>query len=299
MYEIPAGFTVKKEKILSALAVPDAEYTDLSPKGSVDEGIRDLINIINGMEGLVTTSSCAGRITVFLEGTKAEGNGAEHADDELQITQPSVPGGKGRGGRWLFVSHERIDFKSTLIEQPLSKLFSMGHQIDGRPPLDPKKTRYVRFQFEPMILHIMAASLQHAKPILSAAINAGFRETGLQSLKNLEDLNAFPMVAIRSSGLALGSLIGFANDIDGEGIQSLVDENYLNVLLDLANERFEANTQRINRLKSQMNPSSKENEIAWEDPFARKARKKAEGLQRRDRHRNEVAIENGIDNQET
>ena len=138
----------------------------------------------------------------------------------------------------------------------------------------------------------MAASLHHAKPILSAAINAGFRESGLQSLKNLDDPNAFPMVAIRSSGLALGSVIGFAVDDEGENIQSLVDEHYLKILLDLANERFEVNTKRINRFKNHLTLGSRDMEVVWEDSAARRARKKAEGSQHRDRLRSESIIEN-------
>jgi tRNA wybutosine-synthesizing protein 3 len=67
---IAPGFVVRKSKILSDLSVPDAEYTDLSPKGSVDEGIRDLIRDINALDGLVTTSSCAGRVSIFVEGSK-------------------------------------------------------------------------------------------------------------------------------------------------------------------------------------------------------------------------------------
>jgi tRNA wybutosine-synthesizing protein 3 len=67
---LPPSFIRKKAKILSQLAVPAAEYDDLSPKGSIDDGIRDLIDEINACEAFVTTSSCAGRVSVFLEGQK-------------------------------------------------------------------------------------------------------------------------------------------------------------------------------------------------------------------------------------
>lgn len=66
----PASFIRRKETILAQLALPDDEYTDLSPKGTVDAGIRDLIDEINALDGLVTTSSCAGRVSVFLEGRR-------------------------------------------------------------------------------------------------------------------------------------------------------------------------------------------------------------------------------------
>jgi len=51
-------FEARKQKILEQLDTPDAEYHDLSPKGSVDAPIRDLIGEINSLESLVTTSSC-------------------------------------------------------------------------------------------------------------------------------------------------------------------------------------------------------------------------------------------------
>src|SRR5689334_16583600 len=38
---------------------------DKSPKGNVDDGVWELINEINAVEGLVTTSSCAGRVSCF------------------------------------------------------------------------------------------------------------------------------------------------------------------------------------------------------------------------------------------
>ncbi|KAL9007598.1 MAG: hypothetical protein Q9180_009617 [Flavoplaca navasiana] len=117
-----------------------------------------------------------------------------------------------------------------------------------------------------MILHIATASLSHAAPILSAAISAGFRESGVQSLKNLTDPNAIPLVAVRSAGLAFESVIGIvrgdsvqplydcASNEDGrqeeEVIEALVGEEYLEMLVDVANERFEANSERIRRFEA-------------------------------------------------
>jgi hypothetical protein len=33
-------FSLKKDRILTQLALPDSTYKDLSPKGKVDEGIK-------------------------------------------------------------------------------------------------------------------------------------------------------------------------------------------------------------------------------------------------------------------
>ena len=134
----------------------------------------------------------------------------------------------------------------------------------------------------------MAASLKHAQPVLSSAIDAGFRESGIQSLKNLDDPNAFPMVAIRTSGLALSSLIGFAtNDTNGaEIVHAMVDESHLRLLLQLANGRFEANAERIKRFEEnlfQKIESRQRLDPNWEDSKTRQERKRAEGLREQER----------------
>lgn len=99
---IPPSFARRKEAILAQLAVPDDEYTDLSPKGTVDAGIRDLIDEINGLDGLVTTSSCAGRVSVFLEGRRAGQGGPAAADEGSLLLLPghhlAVEEGEGGDG---------------------------------------------------------------------------------------------------------------------------------------------------------------------------------------------------------
>lgn len=180
---LPNSFLRKKVKILHDLAVPSETYDDLSPKGSVDEGIRDLIDEINGLEGFVTTSSCAGRVSVFLEGSKGpskvdknerggDGEGDEDGERSLggqsiaetagETVQESVQetragvGGKGGGGRWLFVSHERIPLPphnatSSIQEDLVSKL---GMKLPGSSTsvaeFGPGR-RNIHFKFEPMV----------------------------------------------------------------------------------------------------------------------------------------------------
>jgi tRNA wybutosine-synthesizing protein 3 len=159
---LPPSFQAKKKRILSQLAVPLEQYDDLSPKGSVDEGIRDLIGEINGVEGCVTTSSCAGRVSVFLEGRKnsseegdgeveknEEGDGEEQDGASARETKAGV-GGKGGGGRWLFVSHDPID-----IEKHASDVVGyLGMQRkDGDVVIEgsAREVRFIHFKFEPMV----------------------------------------------------------------------------------------------------------------------------------------------------
>jgi len=136
----PAGlFAAKKAKILSQLSVPDAEYSDASPKGSVDDGIRDLIDEINALDGLVTTSSCAGRVSVFVEGKKTA-----EAGDHGQI---AGVGGKGAGGAWLFVSHEPVSETGGWINSLELREPGAGVKDDGTL----KDKRLIHFKFEPMV----------------------------------------------------------------------------------------------------------------------------------------------------
>ena len=139
---ISETFARRKGKILQELSVPHAEYSDRSPKGTVDEGIRQLINEINAYEGLVTTSSCAGRISVF-----QEGNG-------ISSDMPGVPGGKG-GGKFLFVSHEPVVLSEDGSLRQLPEIFGGGEGPggDGVCVSDTwaPGQRFVRFAFEPMV----------------------------------------------------------------------------------------------------------------------------------------------------
>lgn len=43
---------------------------DKSPKGSLDIPIADLVNFINNQNDYVTTSSCSGRISIFVSEQK-------------------------------------------------------------------------------------------------------------------------------------------------------------------------------------------------------------------------------------
>ena len=175
-------FSQKKSKILSQLSVPDTEYADASPKGSVDAGIRDLINEINALEGVVTTSSCAGRVSVYLEGQKktkgksagrgedeserAGGEGGGDGDEIVGERNSSTAGGKG-GGEWLFVSHDPLPVSLISGEgvgsTSWSRLFGLGdsrgesgageagREVRGDEDGVSSQPRLIHFKFEPMV----------------------------------------------------------------------------------------------------------------------------------------------------
>lgn len=127
---MPASFRDRKEKILGELSTPENQYHDLSPKGSVDAGIRDLISEINGLSEYVTTSSCAGRIAVYLEGPK------------------KVKG----GGQWLFTSHDPVDLSKICTDGNVYGSFGMEMKSEVSAPSGKVcEARFVHFKFEPMV----------------------------------------------------------------------------------------------------------------------------------------------------
>ena len=72
------SFADRKARILAEI--------DRSPKGSWDARIVALLNWINDQPGIVTTSSCSGRVALYR--SPAEGS--------------------QKAGSWLFVSHDPV-----------------------------------------------------------------------------------------------------------------------------------------------------------------------------------------------
>ncbi|PQE07115.1 hypothetical protein CJF31_00004764 [Rutstroemia sp. NJR-2017a BVV2] len=302
MIPLPQSFLNQKKDILAKLSVPLSEYTDRSPKGSVDIGIRELIDEINEFEGCVTTSSCAGRVSVFLEGRKG---GSASLEDDLQeygegevrenttAAKSASIGGKGAGGKWLYVSHDPLGVdtlergeSSKTLHELLGMKRDSGSAFQMRAGDKPGDVRWVRFKFEPMILHILTASLPQAQKVLTAASQAGFRESGALNLTPAgSEGAATPMVGIRSMGLALQSFVGVYDEDAGEA-RCIVDETQLSILLRIANERFEENARRIERFRMLLREGAGEKRrvgeggAEWEDAEVRRERKREEGLRR-------------------
>ncbi|OQO07186.1 hypothetical protein B0A48_07755 [Cryoendolithus antarcticus] len=269
-------FTAKKAHILSQLAVPDSDYSDLSPIGAVDPNIRQLVHEINELEGFVTTSSCSGRIAVYLEGSPKTSSLSTEDDS---VTAKTTTGGKG-GGQWLYVSHDPLRVDDTDEPSIVLALLNLPTSNSIVFPAHVNSTRYIHLKFEPLILHILCPSLSHAQHALSAALTSGFRESGISSI----NVDGMVMVAVRTAGLAFDSIIGFANDT---GLQSLmVTEQYLRTLIAVANARFVVNEKRKGRFRETLlhavsKPAHGEKGDEWEPTHARRERKRAEGLQRK------------------
>ena len=319
---LPEFFTNKKSRILAELSTPSADYSDKSPKGSIDEPIRDLINLINSYPGWVTTSSCSGRVAVFVEGPKSisddgdDGNADINELENFYVTKKKtkvVTGGKG-GGRWLYVSHTPIPSPLPLEHAP-SELFCLPPPSEmPASSLSPSAStaapspRLVHLTFSPLILHVLCATLQHAKPLLAAAINAGLRESGVQSLKALDDEEHGVMVGIRTMGVGFSTVVGVASEWSGgesaeerlqhAEVKTLVSEEYLGMCVGVVNEKFEANEERRRRLEGELTRVvEKEGRGEGESKEEKWERKRREGLKRQERQEEENRggeIEEGV-----
>jgi tRNA wybutosine-synthesizing protein 3 len=104
-----------------------------------------MLEHINLHSSYVTTSSCSGRIALFVD--------TAH-DDERQ---------RGKGGKWLLCAHDEIR-----IEEVMDAL----DKAQTTPGL-------VYLKAEPFIMHVQCKSLDDACKFLETAKVAGFRESGI------------------------------------------------------------------------------------------------------------------------
>lgn len=308
---IQAAFVNKKAQIIAEITDHDSDtYNDKSPKGTIDTEIIDLIEEINAFEKYVTTSSCAGRVAVFVEGHKAcLPSSEEHNTDDGVTVAGAGPGGKGYGNKWLFVSHESVPIStsnedSNADDASLHTLFGLEDRNSPEQKLPGKGGRLIKLSFSPLILHILCSDLRAAKPLLAAAINAGFRESGVHSLKALDEPATGVMVGIRTAGLVFETVVGYVDESgEHERYTSCVSEDYLRMCLDAVNERFTWNVERKERLRKELRTiTARSIKDQREDKDVRRERKRAEGLQRqrdtersRESHMAEVDLSNSLD----
>jgi len=132
-------FTSQKQKYLEGLAKTEK---DRSKKGDVDDAIRPLLDAINACAEYYTTSSCAGRIDLFVEPAS----------------------GKKHEGQWLYVSHDEAD-----EDEVRKALTSLPEDASGT----------VWFRMEGAILHVCAANLDAADQFLKQCKAAGWKHSGV------------------------------------------------------------------------------------------------------------------------
>jgi tRNA wybutosine-synthesizing protein 3 len=144
-------FATKKREILQQLAEPEGSYANLPVRRSIDVGIRELVDEINDMETLVTTSSCAGRIAVYLESRPSQQSLSTSTSTSTSTTVNSIDTQHLPidGGQWLFVSHDPLPLSGMGSVAPV---LGFSDHTDLTFPSDVEGMRWVRCKFEPMVM---------------------------------------------------------------------------------------------------------------------------------------------------
>ncbi|XP_078263993.1 tRNA wybutosine-synthesizing protein 3 homolog isoform X2 [Rhinoraja longicauda] len=183
---------------------------DSSRKGRVDAALRALLALINGSAAYSSCSSCSGRL-LLLAGT-----------DETEGQKQNCP--------WLFVTHEKCQKEDVVA----------GLQAAQDNAV---------FKFEPFILHVECRAVEDAQLLHSAAVNSGFRNSGITISKKGKI-----MMAVRSTHCLEVPLCHRG--------QVLVSEDYIEYLVQVANRKMEENQRRIDRfhacLRSMLDPAAPE-----------------------------------------
>ncbi|MBW00536.1 tRNA wybutosine-synthesizing protein 3, partial [Eschrichtius robustus] len=126
---------------------------DLSRKGSVDEDVVELVQLLNGREQFFTTSSCAGRIILLDQGI----NGSEVQKQNCC---------------WLLVTHKPCVKDDVIVA--LKK--ANGDAI---------------LKFEPLVLHVQCRQLQDAQILLSSVSlvhKSSYLNCSLQAVRSTHGL---------------------------------------------------------------------------------------------------------------
>ncbi|CUS20716.1 LAQU0S01e13014g1_1 [Lachancea quebecensis] len=211
------AFQQKKEHILAEIK---SSSLDLSPKGTIDELCFPIMNLINAHMDMVTTSSCSGRLSVFVEGNKVH-------DKEIKT------GGKGEGGKWLFVTHDREQVKSWIekLEEPV--IFQSEYNLKRMGA----STRYILYKYEPFILHVKCRDFSSASTLFNTAMSCGFRESGIGSNN---------IVALRIN-IKLDVPIGYLDELTGK-LVFFVDPKYIELMDYITLSKFTENANKMQEL---------------------------------------------------
>lgn len=123
---------------------------------------------------------------------------------------------KKQESNWLFKTHKPTSFK----------------EIKSKLKNHPKHK--VWFRFEPLILHIVADTIQNAQKLVNIARNIGFKRSGIQSTR-------------KKITIEIASTEILATIIADKG-KLLINDDYLKVLIKEANKKLKRTRKKIKRL---------------------------------------------------
>nr|XP_060629720.1 tRNA wybutosine-synthesizing protein 3 homolog [Anolis sagrei ordinatus] len=185
---------------------------DESRKGSVDEPIEDLVRLLNGRESFCTTSSCSGRVVVLEQPPAPRPPPRGQATTGFEVQKQNCT--------WLMVTHQICTIEDVLTALQKAKEDAV-------------------FKFEPFVLHVQCRELQDAQLLHTVAIEAGFRNSGITVGRKGKII-----MAVRSTHCLEVPL--------SQKGKLMVSEEYVDFVVQVANQKMEENRKRIDRFYSSL-----------------------------------------------
>lgn len=181
------------------------EGLDLSRKGSIDAPLEGLVDFINTHNDMFTLSSCSGRIVILRE---------SHSSDKIRKA----------GCEWIQVSHAELD-PSEGFDALMKRTAGPGCVV---------------LKFEPFVLHVQCRNMTEAQKVHRAALESGFRNSGLSVSRAGKVVSA-----VRSThGLEVP-----LTDDDGS---DLVTKEYVEFVVRKSNSKLIENLERIRKFEDKL-----------------------------------------------
>lgn len=266
---------------------------DRSLKGLVDVGMVPICDFLNNHHNFVTTSCCSGRITCYQRAATVAGSrlknkgklifvshgyvepqrageildlvkrGHRHYPEKQGAVHGPQNGGQKHAGVFCEGGRSTVAKIAASCEvQPAGAKSPMIATGGNTHPFDSLLIS-TDLKFEPLILHVECRDTASAMLLLSAALAAGLKQSGISSLGKRN------VVAIRGSQRLEVPLthpvfsgagkrcISFDKPVfNGEGAvprgaaEVAVDEPFMQLLLTSCNERLKVNEMQIRRLET-------------------------------------------------
>ena len=213
------AFDARKRREIANLVFADDENTrrDASRAGAVDARAARVVRAVCESAHYFTTSSCSGRISVFGDAVSRE------SDDGEERT---------KGGLWAYVSHDPADVDEVLRAiADAEALDEDAGSASGGGGGGCAATLTLRF--EPFILSVEARDVAHGAAFVKCARECGYRESGITACEKRVICAARCQIRMEAPIRAGGKRL-----VDDDGVRALVA---------LANEKFDANAQRMER----------------------------------------------------
>jgi tRNA(Phe) wybutosine-synthesizing methylase Tyw3 len=240
----PQSYHQRKAHVLAQLSSGEI---DKSPKGFIDEHIADLCHWINKRPNIYTTSSCSGRITLFLHGEESKGGHwllathdktteEEVANSLLQLI-PKNDAEKYNFGE--FFKDGKIPETEQSNQNHQNDQIGQNHQNDAANndlknityPLTKDSTVY--FRFEGAIMCVETQDIETASKFIVVAHETGYRESGLTSLTSRYVVNVRGALRFDIPIMLNGKL--------------LVSVEYIKEIIKLANDYMDQNWAKIDK----------------------------------------------------